>query len=379
MKDRQLNVLFRDKQFVTALIAVLFLVCIITASSILHMSEVSGSEETPTTYTQEQSAAEEIRDTEKNNPGEEITGEDETVKSGEETTQEEDITNEEGTTSEEIKPDEEETTPEPSVPEESIVPGYTNLGISSTTGSAFINVRSGPGTGYKKVGIMPAYAVCEILESTENGWYKITSGEVEGYVYAEYIITGAQANAVASVNVITVAVKFTEKETETTTEKETEAATEKETEKATEGESEKETEKETESTSKEFASGDQTVSQTVTELINYAMQFLGNPYVLGGNSLTNGTDCSGFTKLIFAEFGYTLSRIPKYQVSAGGEVELWEVKPGDLLFYEYNGEIGHVAIYIGDRKILHASTPEYGITIDNALYTTPACAVRVID
>lgn len=304
---------------------------------------------------------------------------------------------------------------------ESVVSGYKVLGISNT-GTSYLNIRAGAGTKYKKVGTMPGYSACEILETIDNGWYKIKSGEVEGYVSAEYILTGAEANKVAKEKMEKVAVVScdvlnvrTEPNTNckvfTSVKKDEAVEIEEElngwykininnlegyvsseyityitklptAEKIVEVTVNNSTNNKVTTkkySSKDFASGEQTVSQTVKDLIDYALQFLGNPYVYGGNSLTNGTDCSGFTKLIFAHFGYTLGRTCQSQLSAGKIVPLSEVKPGDLLLYSYNGRLGHVAIYIGNGKIVHASTPKGGIRIGNALYTTPAYAVRVIN
>ena len=114
-------------------------------------------------------------------------------------------------------------------------------------------------------------------------------------------------------------------------------------------------------------------------MIEYAKQFLGNPYVYGGTSLTNGTDCSGFTMRIFEHFGYGLSRTSREQANNGTRVSLSEIQPGDLLFYSHGGSIGHVAIYIGNGQIIHASTERTGIIIGNAFYTTPVCATRIIN
>ena len=108
------------------------------------------------------------------------------------------------------------------------------------------------------------------------------------------------------------------------------------------------------------------------------MQFLGNPYVYGGNSLTNGTDCSGFVKLIFAHFGYSLPRSSSAYASVGTQIPYTSAKPGDIMVYKYGGSIGHVAIYIGNGQIVHASTPSGGIRIGSAYFVTPCFAVRVI-
>lgn len=109
-------------------------------------------------------------------------------------------------------------------------------------------------------------------------------------------------------------------------------------------------------------------------VVQYARQFLGNPYVYGGNSLTNGTDCSGFTKLIYAAFGVTIGRTDALQAYAGVEVPLSEAQAGDLLVY-----YGHVGIYNGTGGIIHASSPEVGIVEwPSCTYRQLRCVRRVL-
>lgn len=104
---------------------------------------------------------------------------------------------------------------------------------------------------------------------------------------------------------------------------------------------------------------------TGADVIAYARQFLGNPYVYGGTSLTNGTDCSGFTMSVYAHFGVYLPHSSYAQRSYGTPVSYSNARPGDLIFYS-----GHVAIYMGGGKIIHASTPYTDITIGSATYNT---------
>lgn len=122
------------------------------------------------------------------------------------------------------------------------------------------------------------------------------------------------------------------------------------------------------------------VSSTLREAITaYALQFVGNPYVYGGNSLTNGTDCSGFVKLIYAEFGYSLERRASYQYKYNGtQISIDQLRPGDLVFYG-SGEVEHVGMYIGNGQIVHASNSRTGIIVANLYYRTPYGAVRIIN
>lgn len=115
---------------------------------------------------------------------------------------------------------------------------------------------------------------------------------------------------------------------------------------------------------------------TVAEsLVEYAKSFVGYPYVYGGNSLTNGTDCSGFTKLIYAEYGINLPRVSYDQAYVGFEVPVSEIQIGDLVLSGYNGTTHHVAIYIGNGQIVHALNSNVGIVITD-LYIMPITHVR---
>lgn len=106
-------------------------------------------------------------------------------------------------------------------------------------------------------------------------------------------------------------------------------------------------------------------------IANYALQFVGNPYVFGGTSLTNGADCSGFTQSVHKHFGISIPRSSSGQANAGKNVSLSAIQAGDVIYYG-----GHVGIYIGGGKIVHASTAKTGIKISNYTYRTPICARR---
>lgn len=314
------------------------------------------------------------------------------------------------------------------VPEESIIAGYEKLGVSNAT--TYLNIREGASTSDKVIGKLPGYSACEILEE-DGDWYKIKSGTVIGYVSAEYILTGYDANVKAkekmtrllevkcdqlnvreSANVdCDIATKVSTGEHLTIVEEEKDGwwkaeinglsgyvaaeyvevvytlptaieikEVEEETNTVTssgvassssQGGSSK-------SSSVTYTNLDSTVSQTAIDLINTAYQYLGNPYVYGGNSLTNGIDCSGFVKQIFAMYGYSLPRTSRQYVSVGTQVPISQIKAGDILIYKYGSSIGHVAIYIGNGKIIHAANESSGICIGNAYFVYPYMAVRVI-
>jgi len=103
-------------------------------------------------------------------------------------------------------------------------------------------------------------------------------------------------------------------------------------------------------------------TEIATSLVNYALQFVGNPYSYGGANLQSGVDCSGFTMKIFENFGYNLPHSAESQSFLGSYVSLDNLQPGDLIFYGYDGYICHVAIYIGNGRIVHAATSYEGIT-----------------
>ena len=112
---------------------------------------------------------------------------------------------------------------------------------------------------------------------------------------------------------------------------------------------------------------------TGADVVAYAKLFLGNPYVYGGSSLTNGTDCSGFTMSVYAHFGVYLPHSSYSQRSCGTAVSYSNAKPGDLILYS-----GHVALYIGGGKIIHASTTSTGIIISSATYRPIICVRRIL-
>lgn len=120
-------------------------------------------------------------------------------------------------------------------------------------------------------------------------------------------------------------------------------------------------------------------SATRNAIVAYARQFLGNPYVFGGTSLTNGTDCSGFTQGVFANFGITTGRSSRDQAANGREIAIDAAQPGDLLFYASGSYINHVALYIGGGQVIHASNSTTGICISPYNYRTPCKAVTFLE
>lgn len=118
---------------------------------------------------------------------------------------------------------------------------------------------------------------------------------------------------------------------------------------------------------------------TRNAVVAYAKQFLGNPYVYGGTSLTNGADCSGFTMSVFSHFGISTGRSSRDQANKGKTVDISKIQPGDLLFYASGDYINHVGIYIGGGQIIHSSNPSTGICLAPYNYRTPCKAVSFFD
>lgn len=277
--------------------------------------------------------------------------------------------------------------------------GYTNLGIAHVDNH--LNIRQEPNENAKLIGKLTKDAACEILDIDENGWAHIKSGKVDGYCSTEFLYMGDAAIArgkevasmIAVVNTETLKVRE-EPNTDSIVitlipqEEELEVVEIMDNgwvkfllddeEAYVSGEYvdvEERLEKAVTLTELLYGQG---VSDVRVDLVQYAKQFVGNPYVWGGTSLTNGADCSGFTMSIYKKYGVSLPHHAASQAQLGTKVSLGEAKPGDLVFYAKNGSINHVAIYIGNGQVIHASSPKTGIKISGVNYRTPACVRRFL-
>lgn len=300
---------------------------------------------------------------------------------------------------------------------------YADLVIAQV--DSWVNIRDAAGTNGKVLGKLYKNSVGHFIEE-ENGWVKIKSGSVTGYVSSEYVVRGIDALRIArevevtyaTINVSTLRVRskattdssilgtfskgdelevkgtkdgfakvtynnkdgyisldyvdihteFVEAESieEEQARLKAEAEAKRKAKEAAEAALRAKQAKEAaekaaaEAAKANAASGNS--SSLGQQVVDFAVQFVGNPYVYGGTSLTNGCDCSGFTMSVYANFGIKLPRTG--QRSAGYAVGSYEeAQPGDLLFYS-----GHVAIYMGNGQIVHAATPSQGICIGNARY-----------
>lgn len=276
--------------------------------------------------------------------------------------------------------------------------GYTNLGMSVIS-SGNLNIRQEASTDSEVIGILTNHNACELLEDAGD-WYKVTSGKVTGYVNKQYLVTGDEAEAIAEQEIKTVATVNTET-LNVRAEKSTEAEVLSQV-----GNSEAFTVNSvadgwveisvddsvgyisqdyvtlaqalpTAKTIEQVKYGDG-VSDVRASVVSYALQFVGNRYVWGGTSLENGIDCSGFTMRILGKYGISLPHSSKAQPSYGTKICASEAKPGDLFFYGSGRSISHVAIYIGNGQIVHASNKRDGIKVSNAYYRNPICVTRYL-
>lgn len=317
---------------------------------------------------------------------------------------------------------------------------YVDIAIAQVDN--YVNVRAEANTDSEVLGKLYNNSAATVLETTDDGWYKINSGSVTGYVKAEYVVTGDEELArrvstrYATVTTTTLYVR-TEPSTESsiltmlgegddfvvvddsmkdtgwvivTTEEgdgyvsteyvnlwtdfvkaeskaEEEARLAKEEAERQAAAAAAEAAKKKASRSSKSSSGSSTSTSSSAEssssysapsgsdgqaVANYACQFIGNPYVYGGSSLTNGTDCSGFVMSVYAAFGIGLPHSSSGQRGCGYEVSLSEAQPGDIVCYS-----GHVGIYVGNNTIVHASTPSSGIKYSTATYRSVLSVRRI--
>lgn len=221
---------------------------------------------------------------------------------------------------------------------------YTYMAVCQTGG--YVNVRASATTESGVVGKLRNNNVATVT-AVEGNWYKITSGNVEGYVRSDLVTVG-NAELVQSIGTLTYAESKAEEEARLKAE-----AEQKRKEAAANAAKYEQYVKDY------YGSGAAGVSGSA--VVDFACQFVGYPYVHGGNSLTQGTDCSGFTKLVYAQFGYNLPRTDSAYYYVGQSVSYSNAQPGDIICYS-----GHVAIYMGNGQIVHAANRRKGIIISDA-------------
>lgn len=236
---------------------------------------------------------------------------------------------------------------------------YLDMAFANVT--SFLYVRSEPTKESEYVGkLYPGYAAK--ITGPVGEWTAVESGDVTGYVKTEYILTGAEAQMYAE-NLVT--------EAQQEGKEEAEAFTYAVSRKSEEAQMTQEVQENVQQTETTEVSAQPTSNGQV--IVDYACQFIGNPYVWGGTSLTDGADCSGFVQSVFAHFGISLPRTTYDQINAGVEVSYDQAMPGDLICYD-----GHIGIYIGNGQIVNAQNPEQGIGISPATYTTILSVRRIV-
>ena len=221
----------------------------------------------------------------------------------------------------------------------------------------FLYIRSEPTTESEWLGKLYPDNAAKIIGPVGE-WTKIQSGTVTGYVYSDYIIIGKNADQ-----------KARELVSQTESQQEEEAfvyAESKEEEAAR-------LQAEAEEAARKAAEEAAAKAQTGQAIVDYACQFIGNPYVWGGTSLTEGADCSGFVQSVFAHFGISLPRTPWDMENVGTPVSYDQAVSGDLILYD-----GHVGIYIGNGEIVNAINSQRGIGILPATYTNILTVRRLI-
>ena len=308
---------------------------------------------------------------------------------------------------------------------------YDNLGVSNVFN--YLNVRDNPDEKKGKIiAKLPSNAGCDILDTSTSGWYKIRSGNITGYVKSEYILTGQQAKDKAlqvaklmaisntdGVNVRTepntnssiytqisnserflvadqqdgwVKIEIDDQDAYLSSDyvdvkygleeaiKYTPVVEVADTSSKNDSKNSSKNNSGKKNSANDGAAGSKSgsVSSKRAQIANYAVQFVGNRYVYGGTSLTNGTDCSGFTMSVMAKFGVSLPHNSGAQSGSGKSITSSQMRPGDLVFYSGSGGINHVALYIGNGQVCHASNARSGIKISTWNYRTPAKIVNVL-
>ena len=220
---------------------------------------------------------------------------------------------------------------------------------------------------YEEQSLTLSQKISEMQESVEGFDEELAAAQAKADEYKSEI--KAQTNTIRQIEAEEEAARKAAEEARKKAEEEARKKAEEEARKKAEEEAKN---KEEESSKKSYdnSPGNSSKGQ---EIANYALQFVGNPYVPGGTSLTEGCDCSGFTQAVYSHFGISLPRNSSSQSAVGRSVSYDSVQPGDILYYG-----GHVGIYIGNGQIVHASTQQTGIKVSNALYRSVISIRRLV-
>lgn len=265
---------------------------------------------------------------------------------------------------------------------EDLIDEYAEKYATVTTQT--LKVRAEQSTESKVLELIPGGETFPVLEEYEE-WVKIllaiddsTGDEFTGYVHKDYVDIEVEFKYAISIEEEREMIRKQQEAERAEAERKRKLAEEKakrEEEARKKAEAQKKAEQEKKNQNQNGSKNNNSSSENITysgdvsklqrEIVEYALKFVGNPYVWGGESLTRGADCSGFVQTIYADFGFNIPRVSKDQaVNAGRKVSLSEIQPGDLIFYTNSyGTVNHVAMYIGNGKIVHASNKREGIKI----------------
>ncbi|MEF9946601.1 MAG: C40 family peptidase [Lachnospiraceae bacterium] len=243
---------------------------------------------------------------------------------------------------------------------------YSNLAFANVEETSYLFIRNIPSKEGEWTGKLKRDDAAKIVGPVGE-WTKIESGSAFGYVKTEYIITGALAEEKAKALIAQTPGQPEENQFSYAESKEEEQV-------RLESEAAQKAAQEAEAVS---VSAPANVPENTTgggqAIVDYASQFIGNPYVWGGTSLTGGADCSGFIQSVYANFGVEMPRTSGEMRNAGVEVAYEAAQPGDVICYE-----GHVGMYIGNNQIVNAIDEAHGIGITNATFTNIITVRRMI-
>lgn len=243
-------------------------------------------------------------------------------------------------------------------------------GKAIVVASDYVNVRKGAGTDNEIIATILPDGIIKVKEPGSE-WTCIVSAGLEGYIKNDYLLFGNEAADYAMANLDDINATYN-------------AIMAKPVEKAASNNGGQTNNGQTNSGASSQTSAANTPasggSGVGTDIANFALQYVGCPYVYGGTSLTNGADCSGFVMTVYKNFGYSLPRTADDQSLAGVEVSRENIQPGDLIFYDYGtGVVQHVAIYTGNGQMVHAANTRLGIISGNAFYSSVISIRRIVN
>lgn len=239
-------------------------------------------------------------------------------------------------------------------------------GKAIVVASDYVNIRKGAGTDKEIIATILPDGIIKVKE-TGSEWTCIVSAGLEGYIKNDYLLFGNEAADYAMANLDDINATYNAIMAK---------PVEKETSNNNGGQTNNSASSEAPATETPASSG----SGVGTDIANFALQYVGYPYVYGGTSLTNGADCSGFVMTVYKNFGYSLPRTADDQSLVGVEVSRENIQPGDLIFYDYGtGVVQHVAIYTGNGQMVHAANTRLGIISGNAFYSSVISIRRIVN